>query len=61
MSSSSLRLQHLGGLDLTCVMLFRLPDGNTAESVRTGLAETTQRLPADLWQSLIWDQGKEMA
>lgn len=24
----------------TYVMLFRLPDGNTAESVRSGLAET---------------------
>ncbi len=43
------------------VMLFRLPDGNTAESVRTGLAEVIQRLPDHLWQSLTWDQGKEMA
>jgi IS30 family transposase len=43
------------------VMLFRLPDGNTAESVRAGLAETIQRLPDHLWQSLTWDQGKEMA
>ena len=43
------------------VMLFRLPDGNTAESVRTGLADTIQRLPDHLWQSLTWDQGKEMA
>jgi len=43
------------------VMLFRLPDGNSAESVRTGLAEVIQRLPDHLWQSLTWDQGKEMA
>jgi len=43
------------------VMLFPLPDGNTAEAVRTALAETVQRLPAHLWQSLTWDQGKEMA
>jgi len=43
------------------VMLFRLPDGNSAESVRTGLAEVIQRLPNHLWQSLTWDQGKEMA
>jgi IS30 family transposase len=43
------------------VMLFRLPDGNTAESVRTALAETIQRLPEHLWRSLTWDQGKEMA
>jgi IS30 family transposase len=43
------------------VMLFRLPDGNSAESVRAGLAEVIQRLPDHLWQSLTWDQGKEMA
>ncbi len=43
------------------VMLFKLPDGHTAESVRTGLAEVIQRLPEHLWQSLTWDQGKEMA
>lgn len=43
------------------VMLFPLPDGNTAQSVRTALAETIQRLPQHLWQSLTWDQGKEMA
>lgn len=43
------------------VMLFGLPDGNTAESVRTALAETIQRLPEHLWRSLTWDQGKEMA
>jgi IS30 family transposase len=43
------------------VMLFPLPDGNTAESVRSALAETIGRLPEHLWQSLTWDQGKEMA
>jgi IS30 family transposase len=43
------------------VMLFPLPDGNTAEAVRTALAETVQRLPEHLWKSLTWDQGKEMA
>jgi len=43
------------------VMLFGLPDGNTAEAVRTALAETVQRLPEHLWESLTWDQGKEMA
>jgi len=43
------------------VMLFPLPDGNTAETVRTALAATVQRLPDHLWQSLTWDQGKEMA
>ena len=43
------------------VMLFPLPDGNTAPAVRTALAETVQRLPEHLWRSLTWDQGKEMA
>jgi IS30 family transposase len=43
------------------VMLFALPDGNTAEAVRVALAATVQRLPEHLWQSLTWDQGKEMA
>ncbi len=42
------------------VMLFRVPD-NTAESVRVALTDTVKRLPEHLWQSLTWDQGKEMA
>ncbi len=43
------------------VMLFALPDGNTAEAVRDALTATVQRLPSHLWESLTWDQGKEMA
>jgi len=43
------------------VMLFGLPDGKTAEAVRDALTATVQRLPDHLWQSLTWDQGKEMA
>jgi IS30 family transposase len=43
------------------VMLFPLPDGNTAESVRVALQETVEKLPEHLWKSLTWDQGKEMA
>ena len=33
------------------VMLFGLPDGNTAEAVRDALTQTVQRLPEHLWQS----------
>ncbi len=40
------------------VMLFPLPDGKNAESVRVALEATVQRLPQHLWESLTWDQGK---
>ncbi len=43
------------------VMLFALPDGHSAEAVRNALAQTVQKLPVHLWESLTWDQGKEMA
>ncbi|MDA2978330.1 MAG: IS30 family transposase [Actinomycetota bacterium] len=42
------------------VMLFHVPD-TTAESVRVALTATVKKLPEHLWQSLTWDQGKEMA
>jgi len=43
------------------VMLFALRDGHSAEAVRTALAATVHQLPEHLWESLTWDQGKEMA
>ncbi len=43
------------------VMLFPLPNGHTAEAVRTALGHAIGRLPDQLWRSLTWDQGKEMA
>ncbi len=43
------------------LMLFPLPNGHTAEAVRTALGDTIRRLPDQLWRSLTWDQGKEMA
>jgi IS30 family transposase len=43
------------------VMLFRVPKGNRAEDVRVALTDTIKKLPEHLWQSLTWDQGKEMA
>ncbi len=42
-------------------MLFPLPNGHSADAVRVALAETVHQLPEHLWQSLTWDQGKEMA
>ena len=43
------------------VMLFRVPRGNRAEDVRVALTDTIRKLPEHLWQSLTWDQGREMA
>jgi IS30 family transposase len=43
------------------VMLFPLPNAHSADAVRVALAETVHQLPEHLWQSLTWDQGKEMA
>ena len=43
------------------VMLFALPNGNTAEEVRKALAKKIRALPTELRRSLTWDQGKEMA
>jgi hypothetical protein len=36
-------------------MLFGLPNGHSADAVRVALAETVQRLPEHLWESLTWD------
>jgi transposase, IS30 family len=43
------------------VMLLHLPDGRTAEHVRTAMAAKITQLPAGLFRSITWDQGKEMA
>ena len=43
------------------VMLFPLPNGHTAEAVRTALGDAIARLPDQLWRSLTWDQTMEMA
>jgi transposase, IS30 family len=43
------------------VILLRLPNGRTAEDVRSALSKLIKRLPLELIKSLTWDQGKEMA
>jgi IS30 family transposase len=43
------------------VMLFRLPNGRTADDVRIALTRTVAKLPAEMRRTLTWDQGKEMA
>jgi len=43
------------------VMLLHLPDGHSAEQVRSAIASKIQTLPATLFQTLTWDRGSEMA
>jgi IS30 family transposase len=43
------------------VMLLHLPDGHTADKVRDAMTTAVQTLPAALFRTLTWDQGKEMA
>jgi IS30 family transposase len=43
------------------LILLKLPDGHTAESVRTAMTKRIVTLPAQLRRSLTWDQGSEMA
>jgi IS30 family transposase len=41
--------------------LVALPEGFKAELVSEALANSVKTLPSQLWRSLTWDQGKEMA
>jgi IS30 family transposase len=43
------------------VMLLHLPDGYTAELVRTAMTAKIKTLPETLVRSITWDQGAEMA
>jgi IS30 family transposase len=43
------------------VMLLHLPNGYTADEVRTAMTSTIKTLPAALRRSVTWDQGSEMA
>jgi IS30 family transposase len=54
---------HIGTLverNTRYVMLMKLED-KSAETVRKALEKTVKRLPEELFKSLTWDQGKEMA
>jgi transposase, IS30 family len=42
------------------VMLFR-PEGHSAEAVRVAMTATIQTLPKNLFKTLAWDRGGEMA
>jgi IS30 family transposase len=43
------------------VVLCALPDGHGAEAVRDALVRQIRTLPDQLWKSITWDQGSEMA
>jgi IS30 family transposase len=43
------------------VILLALPDGRTADHVRTALVRQILTLPEQLRRTLTWDRGKEMA
>ena len=43
------------------VLLLHLPGGRTAEEVRNAMTAKIETLPAQLFRSITWDQGKEMS
>jgi len=43
------------------VLLLHLPGDHSAEAVRLAMGKAITRLPSELFQSVTWDQGKEMA
>jgi IS30 family transposase len=42
-------------------MLLHLPDGREAEKVSKAMKRAVAALPEELFQTITWDQGKEMA
>ena len=43
------------------VMLLHLPDGHGTEAVLAAMTAKIATLPTELWRSVTWDQGKELA
>jgi IS30 family transposase len=43
------------------VLLLHLPGGRSAEDVDAAMRRAIQKLPAQFFRSITWDQGKEMA
>ncbi|MBA2608656.1 MAG: IS30 family transposase [Actinobacteria bacterium] len=43
------------------VMLLHLPDGREAEKVNDAMKAAITAMPAELFRTLTWDQGREMA
>jgi transposase, IS30 family len=43
------------------VLLLHLPDGREAEKVDTAMRRAIAKLPGELFRTVTWDQGKEMA
>jgi transposase, IS30 family len=43
------------------LLLLHLPDGREADKVDAAMRHAITKLPADLFRSITWDQGKEMA
>ena len=43
------------------VLLLHLPEDHTAATVDEAMSAAIGRLPQQLWRSLTWDQGSEMA
>jgi len=43
------------------VFLLHLPDGKGAEQVNDAMRRAVSKLPAELFRTITWDQGREMA